>query len=244
MPVQPQTVTAPLAVRSRRRRARPPTRRRERSRKTGLIAAAAAAAVVVAGVGTYVAVADTDEDPPGQTAKDSSTADSPSTPPTSGGTTPPTPLAAPGAPRLEASAAYLSVSFTISGPVTVANGVVLEVRSAEGWTETPSVFEMPTDQGGEQACARSGRFGSTVTRDGPEHPYENAAPASRGPIDWARSSTECPAAGGVSCYTYDLSVAGFRPGEDITMEIVGNRPALGGLLQLPGEVHETGQHRR
>jgi hypothetical protein len=228
-PVPPQTVTAPLGPISAPPGSSPDEARRG-SRRTGLIAAAAAAAVVVAGVGTYVAVADDDEEPPGQTARDSSTADPPSTPPTSGGTTPPTPLAAPGAPRLDASGAYLSVSFTISGPLTVANGVELEMRSAEGWTDAPSVFELPTDQGGEQACAvvravrvegDQRRAGASVRECGTSQPRT---------VEWARSSTGCPPAGGVSCYTYDLSVAGFRPDEDITMEIVGGTDPRSGVF--------------
>ncbi len=63
-PVQPQTVTAPLgrvAVPAPPGSSRDEPSRR-RSRRAGLIAAAAAAAVVAAGVGTYLVVADGDDD--------------------------------------------------------------------------------------------------------------------------------------------------------------------------------------
>ena len=53
---------------------------RRRSRRAGLIAAAAAAAVVAAGVGTYLVVADGDDEPARPTAKDTATTDSPSNP--------------------------------------------------------------------------------------------------------------------------------------------------------------------
>ena len=42
----------------------------------------------------------------------------------------------------------------MSGAVASEEGVVLEVASDEGWAETEPGFTLPTDEGGQQVCAR------------------------------------------------------------------------------------------
>ncbi len=223
-PAQPQTVTAPL------RRgpvsAPPgssPTEPRRRSRRAGLIAAAAVAAVAAAGVGTYLVVANADDDDaPGPTAKDSAASSTPSSPTTSAGSTPPAPLTAPSAPKLQAAPAYRSVVFTVSGAVASEDGVVLEVASEDSWAETEPRFTIPTDKGGQRVCARVRGVRTDGDQSAPGPAARMCAQSKPTTIRWVRSDTGCPPAQGLTCYTFDLQVSGFEPGSSLTMEIVGN----------------------
>ena len=224
-PVQPQTVAAPLgrvAIPAPPGSSRDEPSRR-RSRRAGLIAAAAAAAVVAAGVGTYLVVADGDDEPARPTAKDTATTDPPSNPTTSGGTTPPAPLTAPDLPKLKAAPAYRSVAFTVKGEVVGQENVLLEMWSDDGWTETDPEFAVPTDEGGERTCARV----RAVRAEGDQRA---AGPVARlcgtskpRTIELVRSGAGCPPdapESSLACYAYDLSVAGFEPNK-AEMRIIG-----------------------
>jgi hypothetical protein len=222
-----RTAPAPLPL--------PPAHPPPATRRRGIrVAALAAGSVALVAAGGYAVMAIADQDDSGE--RGSTTGDTPSsTPPTtspstgsSAGSVPA--LEPPGAPDLDATAAYLSVSFTISGPLTAANGIDLEMRTADGWADTPTSFQMPTRQGGEQACAQVRAVRVDGDRREAGAPVRECGTSQPRTVEWARSSTGCPTAGGVACYTYDLSVAGFRPDEDVTMEIVGGTDPRTGVF--------------
>ena len=221
VPAPPQTVTAPLgrvAV-----PAPPGTEEpRRRSRRAGLIAAAAVAALVAAGVGTYVVVANGDEDSPQPTAKDSAGPSSPSTSDTGGSTSPPAPPDPPAAPKLTADPAYRAVAFAVKGDVVGQDDVLLERWSDDGWTETEPRFTLPTDEGGQQVCARVRGVRTDGAQSAPGPAARLCGKSKPTTIRWVRSDTDCPPAQGLACYAFDLQVTGFEPGKSLTMEIVGN----------------------
>lgn len=223
-PVQPQTVPAPLG---RSAVPGPPGAARKeprwRSRRAGLLTAAAVSAALAAGVVAYLVVADGDDDAPGPTAIDSATSGAASSPTTSGGSTPSTPLSAPDAPKLGAAPAYRSVAFTVKGGVVGQQNVRLERWSDDGWTETDPEFAVPTDEGGERACARV----RAVRAEGDQRaagPVARLCATSKPrTIEMVRSDAGCPPdapESSLACYAFDLSVAGFEPSK-AEMRIIG-----------------------
>ena len=178
-----------------------------------------------------MAIADQDDAGERGSTDDPRSSTPPTAPPSTGSSAGSLPaLEPPGTPELEASSAYLSVAFTISGPLTSANGIDLEMRTADGWTDAPTSFEMPTRQGGERACAQVRAVRVDGDRRRPGTTVEECGTSQPRTVEWERSSTGCPSAGGFACYTYDLSVAGFRPDEDVTMEIVGGTDPRTGVF--------------
>jgi hypothetical protein len=179
-------------------------------------------AVVAAGVGTYVVVANGDEESPGPTAKDSAAPSSPTTSDTGGETSPLPPPDPPAAPKLAAAPAYRAVAFTVRGDTVGQDDVLLERWSGDGWTETEPRFTVPTDVGGQQACARVRGVRTDGAQSTPGPAARLCGKSKPTTIRWVRSDTQCPPAQGLACYAFDLQVTGFEPGKALTMEIVGN----------------------
>ena len=99
---------------------------------------------------------------------------------------------------------------------------MLEVASDEGWTETEPHFTIPTDKGGQRACARVRGVRTDGDQAAPGPAARMCGESEPTTIRWVRSDTGCPPAQGLTCYTFDLRVAGFEPGASLNMEIVGN----------------------
>lgn len=188
-------------------------------RRSARLAAVAAVVALIAVVGSgaaWWAVGREDDEPTTDASSDTSADSSDEV-----SSEPPGPPPSPGVVDAEAVPAYRAVKVSVTEPETD-DGVslVLEQRQkGGGWKDAKPSFSMPTDIGGDTACARL-RWVAVAGDERTPGPSEKVCGESRPrTISLTYKPGDCVLDSGGTCNYYDIELTGFTPNEEIEVVV-------------------------
>ncbi len=192
-------------------------------RRSARLAAVAAVVALIAVVGSgaaWWAVGREDDDPTTDASSDTS-ADSSDEVSSEVSSEPPGPPPSPGVVDAEAVPAYRAVKVSVAEPETD-DGVslVLEQRKkGGGWKDAKPSFSMPTDIGGDTACATL-RWVALAGDERTPGPSEKICGESRPrTISLTYKPGDCVLDSGGTCNYYDIELTGFTPNNEIEVVV-------------------------